>query len=202
MHFASVALCCTVEVLLFCWRGSIASHKTRYSCRLEARSTFTLLILHQYFGSGLLSPAAYFALYLPLLEQPLLSELLRGGILITRISHASLQQSLSLSRGSFSDVRTKGCQNNPCYRVTGAFTSHRFRKDASMVSEPRNRQQRGKTEPCPQAAVFAMFPYSCCSRLCARTDWSHHTCPLHIYLKIKNWCCEARGGLDCTSDFI
>lgn len=45
------------------------------------------------------------------------------------------------------------------YRVMGAFTSHRFMKDASMVSDVRNRQQCDDTQPCPTGcSVCPCFP--------------------------------------------
>lgn len=50
-------------------------------------------------------------------------------------------------------------KKSPCYMVTGAFTSHWFIKDASMVSGIRNRQQCDKPQTCPTGClVYPRFP--------------------------------------------
>lgn len=55
IHFSKThfTLCFTVVVMLFCCCVSIASHKTCYSCRLEVRSSFTLLAYFWFFTSTL-----------------------------------------------------------------------------------------------------------------------------------------------------
>lgn len=86
----------------------IAPHKACYSRSSEVTSSFTLQAYFQFFTTlqnwfafPCCHHPAYFAVCLSLLEQPLLSELLWSGTPITKISHASLQQSLSLRQGKF-----------------------------------------------------------------------------------------------------
>lgn len=63
-HFTSVALCFTLEGLLFCSHVSIASHKPCYSRRSEVTSSFTLQADFQFFTSAL------DLVYFPLLPSP------------------------------------------------------------------------------------------------------------------------------------
>lgn len=143
-----------------------APHKARYSHSSELTSSFTLQAYFRFFTTLQIWFAfpcchhpAYFALYLSLLEQPLLSELLWSGTLITDQSCFTAAVALTKAREVSQNIRQNGCQKHPCYSITGIFTAHGFIKDASTVSGTRGRQQCDKTQPCPTGcSVCPCFP--------------------------------------------
>lgn len=155
-------------MLLFCSHVSIASHKACYSHSSEVASSFTLQAYFHFFFANTLH-----VFYFPLLPSPCMFCSLfvfAGAALAVRAAlrwhpnstdQSCFAAALTLAKaGEVSQMSDQmDVKKSPCYRVTGAFTSHRFIKDASMVSGVRNRQQCDKPQTCPTGCrVYPRFP--------------------------------------------
>lgn len=156
-------------MLLFCSHVSIASHKPCYSRRSEVTSSFTLQADFQFFTSALdlvyfpLLPSPCIFRSLSLLEQPLLSELLWGGILITRISHASLPQSLSLRQGKFLRCQSKWMLKKSLLKGYGCLYSTQVRKGCQHGFWHKKQAATWQNSALSHRLQhLPLFPRSCC----------------------------------------